>query len=342
MSFEKFVTGINLPWIDGQYDHDFGYNMTRKPDISYDPKPRFSKENFERYIKDISEIGIKVVRLWLFERFEGLTFSDTGHVMNPTTDMFTNLRDACTIAKMYDVKFYFCLMDTWGILASDLKNAPNGDPRQKYSDLINGLITTKDKRDSLIQAAVDILSDGIIKESVWAVDVINEPDGILRDRSMRDSNHGNIDTGITFDHLIEYINDSCTIIWGKTGHETSCGIRKEIFAQFANRIKDSVNFFDVHNYDDGGDLPSISHLRKKCVVGECGHKTKRWNDSLQSSAVKKFLENSKRLGYSGCFLWEYGYLGLDKTNREKSWSMINPDGTHRPAVDEIKKFLREQ
>ena len=46
-----FTVGINLPWVDGQYDHDFGYNVTRKPDIDYEPNPTFSKDNFERYIK---------------------------------------------------------------------------------------------------------------------------------------------------------------------------------------------------------------------------------------------------------------------------------------------------
>lgn len=332
-----FTVGINLPWIDDQYDHDFGYNMTRKPDVAYDLQPMFSKENFERYISDISGMGIKVVRLWLFERFEGLTFSDTGHVINPTSDMFTNLREACTIAKKYDVKFYFCLMDTWGILSDDLKNSPKGDPRQKYAGIINGLITTKDKRDSFLQAAADILNDDIIKKSVWAVDVINEPDGVLRDRSMQDEECGNIDTGITFDHLTEYINDACETIKEKTGHRVSCGIRKEVFEQFTAKIKNSVDFFDIHHYDNDGNLPTPAHLGKECIVGECGQGDRgEKNDSKQKIAVKKFLENSKDLGYSGCFVWDYGFK-----DGNKPLALINGDETHRPAVHIIKDFQKE-
>ncbi|MCJ8306057.1 MAG: hypothetical protein HRU07_03320 [Nitrosopumilus sp.] len=331
-----FTVGINLPWIDDQYDHDFGYNMTRKEDVSYDPKPTFSKQNFERYIKDISEMGVKVVRLWLFERFEGLQFSHGGYVLNPTTDMFMNLREACIIAKKYDVKFYFCLMDTWGILSDDLKDSINGDPRKKYAAIINGLITTKDKRETFLQAAVDILSEKIISESVWAVDVINEPDGILRDRSMKDPSNGNIDTGITFDHLIEYINDACNTIKSKTGHRVSCGIQREVFEQFTNRIKNSVDFFDIHHYDNEGVLPSISHLRKEYIVGECGQGDRNEkNDSKQKTAIKKFLENSKNFGYSGCFVWEYGFKGGDNP-----LALINSDETHRPAINEIKEFLK--
>ena len=221
-----------MPWIDGQYDHDFGYNDTRKLDIKYKPKPTFqiSKNNFESYIDDISSIGIKTVRLWLFERFEGLTFSPSGYVVNPTTDMFNNLREACEIAQKYNVKFYFCLMDTWGVLANDLKKSANIDPREKYAKIMNGIITTPEKRESFLDAATDILSDNIIKKSVWAVDVLNEPDGIERTGRMNDSYRGNIDTGITWNHLYDYINYSCFKIKKKTGHKMSCGIRSELLS----------------------------------------------------------------------------------------------------------------
>ncbi|WP_016939595.1 MULTISPECIES: hypothetical protein [Nitrosopumilus] len=34
-----FAVGINLPWVGRDYDHDFGNNMTRKPDVTYDLRP---------------------------------------------------------------------------------------------------------------------------------------------------------------------------------------------------------------------------------------------------------------------------------------------------------------
>lgn len=85
-----------------------------------------------------------------------------------------------------------------------------------------------------------------------------------------------------------------------------------------------VDFFDFHKYHDSGDLPRYDSLglSKPCIIGKCSQKTKEWDDSLQASAVKKFLENSKNLGYSGCFVWEYGYENLDKTDKEKSWCLI--------------------
>ena len=125
---KEFVTGINLAWLDGKYDHDFGTNQTRNNDMPQGTlKVAYpdSKLNYESYIKDISSVGVKVVRLWLFERFEGLAFGHGGHVIGPTSDIFYNLRDACKIAKKHGVKFYFCLMDTWGITSSDLTDLQN-------------------------------------------------------------------------------------------------------------------------------------------------------------------------------------------------------------------------
>lgn len=332
----SFTLGINLPWVDGEYDHDFGYNATRNPHIDYEPNPTFSKTNFDRYIKDISEMGASVVRLWLFERFEGLEFSNSGAVTKYTDDILTNIQDACKIASDHNIKFYFCLMDTWGILKKDLVNA-KGDPRKKYAAQINGLITTKPKRDSFLNAVCNFLSDDVIKESVWAVDVLNEPDGIQKEYTMTDKNRGEIDTGISFDQLVKYITDACDTIRSKTGHKVSCGIRKEVFNQFANKIKNHVDFFDIHHYDDEGNLPSITHLQKECIVGECGKKDREnRDDEKQKKAIGKFLRNAKNQGYSGCFVWEYG-----STKKNEPLALINSDETHRSPVQEIKEFSRE-
>lgn len=166
-----FTVGINLPWVDGQYDHDFGYNVTRKQDVDYEPNPTFSEENFERYIKDISEIGIRVVRLWLFERFEGLII-EQGNIIGPDEKLIYNLVDACTITKKYNIKFYFCLMNSWGITADDLSK----DVKKKYLRLAKEMITNQ--RYEFIDAAYQIFYIPEIKNQTWAIDVLNEPEGL--------------------------------------------------------------------------------------------------------------------------------------------------------------------
>jgi hypothetical protein len=50
-----FTVDTNLPWIDSQYYHNFGHNVTQQ-DTDYDPNSTFSKENFERYIKILVQL----------------------------------------------------------------------------------------------------------------------------------------------------------------------------------------------------------------------------------------------------------------------------------------------
>ena len=316
---KEFVTGINLAWLDGQYDHDFGTNQTRNNDMPQGTlKVAYpdSKLNYESYIKDISSVGVKVVRLWLFERFEGLAFGHGGHVIGPTSDIFYNLRDACKIAKKHGVKFYFCLMDTWGITSSDLPDLQ----KKQYLEIINGLITTKDKRKSFLDAAIDVLSDDIIKKSVWAVDVLNEPEGLERNKILNDRG---IDTKIVWSQLIEYIQDACTKIKQKTGHPTSCGFQdSNNLIKFKNQLKNAVDFYDFHVYNDTGSLPKYTDLNldKPCVIGECGQSNQNVDNNLQRNVVKNFLEHSKKLQYSGCMIWEYGYKN---NTTEKRHSLIS-------------------
>jgi len=329
-----FTVGVNLPWVDGQYDHDFGYNMTRKQDVDYEPNPTFSKENFERYIKDISEIGIRVVRLWLFERFEGLII-EQGNIVGPDEKFIYNLIDACAIAKKYDVKFYFCLMDSWGITADELSN----DVKKKYLKLAKEVIINQ--KYEFIDAVYQVFYIPEIKNQTWAIDVLNEPEGL--EQNKHDDRRK--ETGINWNNLIKYIKFALTTLKQKTGLAVSCGFQESSgMLKAKNKIQGLVDFFDFHRYNDSGNLPRYDSLgiSKPCIIGECGQETKEWDDSLQVTVVKKFLENSKNLGYSGCFFWEYGYKDLDKTDKEKSWSMINPDETHRPAVEEIKNFCKNK
>ena len=325
----EFVTGINLAWVGTQYDHDFGTNPTRDHDNGEHIPVAYNSEKFEEIIKDISEMGVKVVRLWLFERFEGLSFGPTGTILGITTDFWHNLRDACTIAQKYDVKFYFCLADTWAITDSGVSQF-----REHYAAMINGIITTEEKRQTFLDAAIELLNDEIVKKSVWAVDVLNEPEGIEHEKILQDRG---VATNIFWPQIIQYIKDACTQIKEKTGHEVSCGFQESnTVKRFKDEIEQSVDFFDFHRYDDNGDLPAYQELgiSKPCIVGECGQEYHEANDELQKNAVKSFLANSRSLGYSGCMVWRYGYKNY--SGDYDSWNfLINSDGSHRPAVNEL-------
>ena len=325
----SFTVGVNLAWVDREYDHDFGTNVTRDHDNNSHIPVSYDSERFEEIIKDISEMGVHVVRLWLFERFEGLEFGPVGTVLGITSDFWYNLRDACSIAQKYDVKFYFCLMDTWAITDDGVSQF-----REHYAEMINGIITTQLKRQTFLDAAIELLNDEIIKKSVWAVDVLNEPEGIEHEKILQDRN---VSTNISWQQIIVYLNDACTQIKQKTGHKVSCGFQESNnVKRFKSQIEQSVDFFDFHRYEDDGNLPAYQELglSKPCIIGECGQKSHGIDNNLQKNVVKAFLDNSKSLGYSGCMVWRYGYK--DYTDDYDSWNfLINPDGTHRDAVQEL-------
>jgi hypothetical protein len=329
---KKFVVGINLPWIDGQFDHDFGSNQITKLESTY----QNSRTNYEMYIKNISEIGIRVVRLWMFERFEGLRFGSEGQIIELAPDFLINLRDACKIAQKHGVKFYFCLLDSWGPTIY----APP-EHKQSWTDLLNGIITTNDKRKSFLEAVCQVLSDEIIKKSVWAVDVLNEPEGLER-KKIPNSDEKQSDTGIIWSQLLEYIKEACSQIKAKTGHRVSCGFQEvETLKKFHNELQNYVDFFDFHAYNNTGTLPALHNLalKKPCIIGECGQASNKQDDQLQKTIIKNFLENSKKLGYSGCMVWQYGHTNIQINDSDRFRFLINSNGSTRPVVDEIKKFL---
>ncbi|WP_428324674.1 hypothetical protein [Nitrosopumilus sp.] len=329
----EFTVGINLAWIGTQYDHDLGTNPTRDYDNGSHIPVAYDSQEFEKIIKDISEMNIKAVRFWLFERFEGLTFGPTGTILGITTDFWHNLRDACSIAQRYGVKFYFCLMDTWAITDSGVSQF-----RQHYADMINGVITTDEKRQTFLDAVTELLNDEIVKKSVWAVDVINEPEGIEHEKILQDRG---VPTNIYWNQIIQYIRESCNQIRQKTGHRVSCGFQESsTIKRFKDELESAVDFFDFHRYDDDGNLPSYQSLgiSKPCIIGECGQESHDVNDQMQEDAVMTFLENAKSNGYEGCMPWRYGYANY--TDDYDRWNfMVNPDGTHREVVGKIREFV---
>lgn len=334
----KFLLGANLAWLDGKYDHDFGNNptMNRGPPVYNNGSS--SKDNFRAYLEDAKNIGIPVIRLWVFERFEGLFFNSTGAVEQVDPILIENLADACRIAADVGVKFYLCLMDTWTIWYT---NDPN---RQKLIDIFNGLITAQEKTNSFLDnAVIPLLSDNRIKNSIFAVDIMNEPEGIDRDNTMKDSQH-RVDTKIWWSQLVTFIKSCADSIKNNTDLQVSCGFQHATTVQNdPNGFSTHFDFFDYHKYSDTGVLPcdySSLGLKKPCIIGECGQDTKQWDDDLQSEVICSFLNDAFNKGYAGCFVWNYHYKNF-RDSDENWWSLINKDGSHRPVCSLIRQFAKK-
>ncbi len=317
-----FALGVNLAWLDGQYDHDFGKNEVMGYNFSaYDEQQH--KDNLDAYFKDISRMNARIVRLWLFERFEGLKFDQDGNVAGIDEGMMNNIADVLNLAKKHDLYLYLCLMDTWGV------SAQAQDHLQKLNDIISKEQTRKSFIDNVLKPFV---SDSRMKDSkIFAIDVMNEPEGMYTSIWRAD---------IEWLDVINFIKECASAIHESSNLRVSCG-----FQHYQTLIdnKDTLNdldFYDYHEYNDDGTLVPYSNLGldKPCIIGECGQKDEKYDDEMQSKAARAFLNNAWKNGYAGCLVWNYNYKGYDAGDTNNRYSLIKSDGEWRKACNALVKF----
>lgn len=316
-----FAFGVNLAWLDGQYDHDFGTNEVMGHDFrAYDDKQK--KANLDAYFKDISKMGARVVRLWLFERFEGLQFDSNGNVKGIDDGLVQNIADVLGVAEKYNLYLYLCLMDTWGVTVH----------AQQHISKLNSIIANEQVRKSYIDNAVKpFVSDTRLKtDRIFAIDVINDPEGMYSSIWRRD---------IEWIDVIKFINE-CAQAIHTVNIKASCGFQRfQTLLDSKDDLK-HLDFYDYHEYNDDGDLVSYSNLTldKLCIIGECGQKSEKYDDEIYDKTVANFLNNSWKNGYAGCFLWYYNYKGYDVNDSNNRYSLIINDGKWRRACYLLPEF----
>ncbi|MEM3085268.1 MAG: cellulase family glycosylhydrolase [Nitrososphaerales archaeon] len=316
-----FAFGVNLAWLDGQYDHDFGKNEVMGYNFrAYDEKHR--KQNLEAYFRDISEMGAHVVRLWLFERFEGLQFDNNGNVNGIDEGLIANVADVLNVAERCHLYLYICLMDTWGVTVH----------AQQHVQRLNAIISDKRVRSSYVDNGVKrFVSDTKLKTNrIFAIDVMNEPEGMYSSIWRRD---------IEWADIIKFINECARAIHA-ANIRTSCGFQRYQTLLDNKDYLQVLDFYDYHEYNDDGELIGYSDLSldKPCIIGECGQKSEKYDDEIYDRIVGKFLNNAWKRGYAGCLIWNYNYKGYDVNDSTNRNSLISTDGKWRRACYALMDF----
>jgi hypothetical protein len=128
VSLTKFLTGVNNGWFGGRYANDLGYNQFSGSELwhwPYDqPVPidlSLPDSNSSRpLLTDQPELidkyfqmtqGIDIVRIWLFERLEGIQFDANRKIIGIDQELLNNLTAILDSANHYGVKVYLCLLD---------------------------------------------------------------------------------------------------------------------------------------------------------------------------------------------------------------------------------------
>lgn len=152
------VVAVNLPWIEGEYGHDFGLNINTPA-----WQPVFDVFQITELLLALKEHGISVLRMWLFEQGEGLVVED-GKVIGLDAQFEKNLKALSAVLESTSQKVYWTLFDMNSIHRNDddLTRRVIFEPIMRHSFLNNALAPAL----------------AILKSSVWGVDVCNEPEGM--------------------------------------------------------------------------------------------------------------------------------------------------------------------
>ena len=152
------LVGVNLPWLEGEYGHDFGFNLNTPG-----WRPVFDASKTTELLLALKEHKISVIRMWLFEQGEGLIVED-GIVVGLDAVFESNLRALSSVLKRTSQRVYWALFDMNSIQR-------NGD------DLTRRVIFGPAMRQSFLHNALAPALT-ILKDSMWGVDVCNEPEGM--------------------------------------------------------------------------------------------------------------------------------------------------------------------
>ncbi len=339
---DRFVFGANLAWLDGQYDHDFGSNFLYTPARSayLDPTHtdyRIRLQNLETYFEHMRKgFECRVVRVWVFEGWEGLIHSGSTVAMDAVLQ--TSVQKILEIAEIKDLYIYWCLltskpehrafpMDSW--IINSARN-PGSSPFLNRALLSFCLAIQGHPR-------------------TFAIDVMNEPEKYVA--------RGNV----SWDVMRTYIRESCRKIKGYLGQSVlvSCGskgtgwVGETTFVEtMRNYIGLGLDFYDFHIYNDTGDLPmsydnlykelhtATQLLDKPCIVGECGQKRTGFLDDFQKGVVTNFMQQAWHLGFGGCLVWNYNYNNFEyvKRNIDHYHSLIYRNGSARPVAGPMSAF----
>ena len=367
MSFStgsKFIVGINKGWFGGKFDNDLGFNQfsigrlyrANIPDPSLpDPNPSIpyisshpeELTNFFKEILGIQELpnpnpnppvftsSTQIVRVWAFERFEGLKFDNNRDIIGIDNEILSNLGKVFNAAKKYRISIYLCLFDTWSIyqnapsqLITEGKEQNYIQLQQTWKEIMKKLLENSTAREQFFNNALLPLLNSISEQTnLFAIDVMNEPEGLTTK-----------DPTIRFSDIKDYIKLCANYIHShNTGIRVSCGFQRYTTAKNnANDLAENLDFFDFHEYNKDGKLGtyrSSEFAGKPCIVGECGYPVGEVNEPSNTSlATKNFLENSHSKGYAGCIP-----LLEDDKNKKGIILEINEFAKKDPSIMEETK-----
>lgn len=293
-----FIKGANLAWLDGHYSYYLGYDPHHE-----DYGLAWNATTMNAHLQDMHNMGITVVRLWLFQDDQGCNLDANGNVTSVTSTFWSNLDSTVQFAQNNQISLYLTLNNG----RADL---------QENSTLLTNYINN---------AVVPLVNRYKGNQAVWAIDMMNEIDGTVA------GDTGNYTTtGSTWAEAQNYMKTVASAIHNADPNRlvtTSSGWHSWTNLDEFKGL--GLDFYDYHQYADNGYIPTAASLSmdKPIYVGETGQATDSFNDSTQNTAIYNFFNDGRTTGYAGVGIWDYdfaadgNYLQMLETNG--SWRTVD-------------------
>jgi hypothetical protein len=312
----KFLTGVNQGWFSNAYGGDLGRNQFSGAElwhwphtdpITFDftrpdpdpPAPLVSQQPalVDQYFQLVQ--GVDVSRIWLFERLEGIRFDGDRKVVGIDGELVANLHRVLDSAQSHGVKVYLCLLDAWAVKHQPSQGLPAA--RLPYYDDWNRAI--REIMKSIVEGPTDFISNVLAPllssiaghPAVYAIDVMNEPEGMISDTHV-----------VSTASMRNYVSSCCQAI--RPHFKASVGCMKSSTAKSYSDLP--VDFSDFHSYGKTASLfsyGSSGYGGKPCLVGECGYPVTKTNSAARGAGevqtAQEYVQEALEKGYSAYLAW---------------------------------------
>lgn len=325
----QYVHGVNLGWMFQRYASDIG-----KYPLHPEWGSGYNSATADSWLRDIQQMKVNVVRLWLFEGLEGLEFDTNGYVTGLQPEFLTNLDDLMSKANALGLAFELVLLNH--SLDDEIgQDLPSKTPENNAT--VKNIVTDATARSRFIARAVRPLVQRYSNNlAVFSYDIMNEADlainrGVCNQTQLRT--------------LIRQVAFGIHAVQPTAQVTCSCA-----FYKFLSQTQHNgwfgglgLDYYENHNYASTPKLPTVpAFLDKPLLLGEYGpslppplFKGTAWTAAEQNTAAIGFITQAKNRGWAGSMAWMYWH----SPNNGESL-VLTPGGNQNwePAASTIRTY----
>jgi len=317
--------GFNQAWFNNDYSRQY-------LDGVYD------RNEVYRILQLTKEAGAQNLRLWFFESpdFPMLVW-DQNKLMGVKEDFIQNVIETLKVAKSQNVKIYMTFLDAHSYRPDKLNKNELLRLRNIYQEDGGAEFLNK-----VIAPFLGAIKDAGLSETISRIDITNELDTVVNRFGFNNGWKGATRMLCQWNSFIKAID-------GFSSVPVTFSLRLHRFLHLPHNILSDqgpmrcADFLDFHSYANSGKIYKCDELKlysqthnKQLILGEFGQSyfTHRFDDALQTSNTKNYLNSAIECGFSEALAWRLSDI-RPGVNKEARYS-FEAYGSTRPAYDLIK------